>query len=77
MRYHNLEETYDKRIQAGCWGCFIYVVLFFGLGSIILYFELPIILVVPLIGLFVLIWLFFFIKAHQKDQQSKDKNRFW
>ncbi len=73
MRYTNLEEKYDKTIKAGCWGCLVYVVLFFGLGSVILYFELPIILVVPLIGIFVLIWLYFFMKARKADQRDNGK----
>jgi uncharacterized RDD family membrane protein YckC len=73
MRYTNLEEKYDQTIKAGCWGCAVYVILFFGLGSVMLYFDFPIISVVPLIGVFVLIWLYFFMKARQKDQRDNNK----
>ena len=74
MRYDNLYEKYDHTIRIGCWGCFIYVVLFFTAGGIILFFDLPIILSVPVLALFVILWLIGFIRARKLDQKNRDND---
>lgn len=71
-KYHRnrFDENYDARIKAGCWGCFGYVLLFFGAGGVILAFDLPIILSVPVLAVFALIWFIFFVRATRKDKKE-------
>ncbi|NJL12323.1 MAG: hypothetical protein HC913_04535 [Microscillaceae bacterium] len=71
MRYDDLEEKYEKTLRAGCWGCLGYLLVFFGAGLIIYYLDMPIILSVPTVAVFVLIWLVFFVRAWRKDRKPR------
>jgi len=74
-----MKESYSKpkssrTLRVGCIGCLIYIVLFGGVGSLILYFDFNSMLSIPIIGVYVLGWLYFFIQARKKDQQEKENN---
>ena len=74
MRYDNLFEKYDHTIRIGCWGCFMYVLLFFTAGGVILLLELPIIFSVLVLAIFVILWVISFIYARRLDKKNHDKN---
>lgn len=71
MRYDHLEENYDKTIRVGCWGCLLYVVLFFTAGGVLLALDLPIIQSVLVLAVFVLFWFISFVLARWLDQRKR------
>lgn len=71
MRYDDLEENYHYTLRAGCWGCFFYLVVFFSAGGVIMYYDLPIILSVPVVAVFVVIWSIFFVIARKLDRKQR------
>lgn len=73
LRNPNIDENYDKTFKVGCFGCLMYIFLFFSVGGffILLGYDYYIMASILVLAVFVLIWFFSFRAARQLDRKKQ------
>jgi NADH:ubiquinone oxidoreductase subunit 6 (subunit J) len=73
LRNPNIDEKFDQTFKVGCFGCLMYIFLFFSVGGffILLGYDYYIMASILVLAFFVLIWFISFRAAYRSDRKKQ------